>query len=589
MSTTAKRERWAAVVATLLGVGCAHAPLRAPDLGGPPWWEVASDTLRLRSNLPPEEAAALAARLVGMKAAMAAVFDLPDQGAGTRARRPEIVLFRSTREMHTFVNQDAVRRSSLNRYALEYLQAWVATSALGEPLLVAAADDRYEDNRGLRSMLAGDVVRGLGRTAPAWLVSGASSFLENGSLEGKDFVAGRLPPDRLAPPLPVAGLLDPGRSLDANTARLLVHYLRTEHPEALGRFKRSLAAGTQTDRAFQESFAGLSREQLDQELRSVRTERRSRLVRQPLPSPAALAPRRMAPAEVHALWAELYQGVPFWVALPDAGQRAAAEVQRALELDADELSANVLALRSRPGELVSYLRRVRVARPDDPRPIRLLMGFEGLPVAERLELAEAAVALDADDLAAQGVRAVLLEDLGKHQAAIDAAEAGLRWGQANPVLLDTVAAAKEALGDCEGALGAANGAIRSTQPAHTVAQFASAFDRLDRLERRCGGVPDFQGSLSSAPSSPPMPVGCAPLQLPVAPLFGGVRGQLTVSFVVLADGVVGAISAEPGPAPAELYAAARSWLRGCRHAPARDGTGAPVAVQVTQSFTARGR
>jgi hypothetical protein len=206
--------------------------------------------------------------------------------------------------------------------------------------------------------LAHDLSRWFLPVQPLWLSEGLAMYLESIELDlaRGQAVTGAVSGDaiaslRSATHLPSTARLFATRDASATDPRdatsfylgswALVHYLRSEQPEAFERFQRALMDLTPWRTAWAQSFPGLSHAALDRKLRAYLSSGRFPTARARF-SPAAFTPelRVLSAAEVHGVHALLAN---------TSGQAIAdAEAAAALALDPGELNALTVRFHSLP-------------------------------------------------------------------------------------------------------------------------------------------------------------------------------------------------------------------------------------------------
>ena len=284
-------------LAVLWLTGCAaHLPPCVRD-GGPAWHELASEHVRLRTDLHEDEARAIVRDLERLRAALLGVFHAPP--GFTTGALPVIVL-----------------NEGWNDVADGTLVGYL-TRDLFRPLLVM----RREGARAETGVIIHELVHYFSRllmpNQPRWFSEGLATYFETLSLDDEkgQVSVGR---PQLAHLLAVQryGLLsleelDAGTPLDTNryyaSAWLTVHYLMNHEPEALLRYEDALREELPLSEAWKMAFGTLTPSELSERVRRYMDGGDYALLTFRLPPlpPAPVTARVLSDAETHATRAQL--------------------------------------------------------------------------------------------------------------------------------------------------------------------------------------------------------------------------------------------------------------------------------------------
>ncbi|WP_248357204.1 hypothetical protein [Anaeromyxobacter oryzae] len=451
-----------AVLAALLAACAAPSAFRCPAQGGPPWRELSTDHLVLRTDLPAREASALAGRLERMRVAVgAALFE----GAPPAPGQVEVIAFRTAEEYRPFAPEGAAG------YYLRY--------AGGPPRIVLSGALQPWQRALLAHELTHHFLASVFHRQPRWLAEGLAVYMESLGDDAPGSAAvtvGAPPPARLdrarTRPVPVRELLawdgGPGLrpALDYYAASwVLVHWLAHRRPAAFAELQRRLAAGAEPAAAWRAALPEHdpdvpgALEALDDVLAEyVRApiETQRRMVEVPIA--VGYFERPVPPAEIHAIRLVLWQHGP------DKG-RAALEREVAEALGED--AAHPIALQFRAaldGTDPAPLARAAVAaHPDDPRAWTFLA--TALPSPDDAAAREAAYRRAAE-LAPRNAAAVhnLAAELlaqGRSGEALPHARRAVKLAPWSPPVLAAYAAVLSDLGQCAAALAAQRRAMEA--------------------------------------------------------------------------------------------------------------------------------
>jgi hypothetical protein len=386
-----------------LVAGCGAASSHVTRPAAFRWIEIITPHFVITTDLPRPRALSMAQALEDSRAALLTSIW---PGASAPRGRTRVVAF--------------TRQKELSRYAGRNNQGVVFTRPGFERLLAFTAGSMADVPTVATHELAHALSRWFLPVQPLWLSEGLAVYLESieidrtngqvvtGAISGED-----LEWLRYARWLPRTGRLFAMRgpqTIDArDTASLylgswaLVHYLRSEEPEAFARFQQALMRLVPWRQAWNQSFAGLTNAALDRKLRvylntSEFTTQRTQFT----PSVFTPAVRDMSAAEVH--------GVQALLADTSGEAVAGAELAAALALDANELNALTVRFHALP-ENARVERAAIATRAVDAHPQEagawLLLALAASDVSERRPALAQAERLDPDH---PGVVGLLAED-----------------------------------------------------------------------------------------------------------------------------------------------------------------------------------
>jgi hypothetical protein len=298
------------VALLVLAGGCALGPswppLTCPGRGGPPWTELASPRLLLRTDLPPKQARALFDELEQAYGALEQVFhrDLPMVPPPTDRVR-----------VTAFAHQEDV--AALHPLAGGFFSAGHAWEPAPNIVLFNARD--WHGHGILRHELTHRFVAHYLPTAPQWLNEGLADTYSTVRVHDGKVEVGAWDPDLYRygyqPDVRELFVADEAQFLERpgyyNEAHALVHLLQSERRSHRPQFEsllRHLAEGMPAELAWSESFHVVNLDALENEVNGyrfivLRTDTRWFHAG---PTPA-VEPRvrALSDAEVHVLWVEL--------------------------------------------------------------------------------------------------------------------------------------------------------------------------------------------------------------------------------------------------------------------------------------------
>jgi hypothetical protein len=470
----------AALGAALL---CACAHVSAPDQGGSPWFRLTSEHFVLLTDLPRERTEAAIHELEQRRAAvLAAAWD----GWPAPAGRLEVIEFRDRGELGEFgPGRD--------------IGGYVATGPFGDLSLVVTGEDSPDRIRGLQYLLGVDIAFAqLGR-APSWLVHGLGGYLSTLRIDEARgvMVLGEADEDLLAGagnPRPRPGertmAYHFGRARAGGWER--VHYLFTERAEQFNEYLNRLHRGEEPTSAFRAAFPGLEPEfgnTVRDYSRTILYSGRIKVATAPLPRwSGTVAVDELPPSDVHAMFARLYatRGV---AANSWQRSRAEDEVQAALRLDPDAISALVLGplWTMDPARRVERLQALARSKPHDYR-VPLLLGRE-LPAGSgaREQAFRDSIAIGPDEPLPL---AALSDELrGRDPVeALSLASKAVRLSSWHPDVLSSEAAALAATGRCDQAAAARDRVFDLFEGKDSAPLAARTRRTLDQVSNFCPGL-----------------------------------------------------------------------------------------------------
>ena len=351
------------------------------------WIEIVTPHFVIDTDLPQPRALAMAQALEDSRAAL--LTSVWPEASAPRGRT-RVVSF--------------TRQRDLSRYAGKNNQGVVFTRPGFERLLAFTAGSTAD----VPTVATHELVHALSRwflpVQPFWLSEGLALYLESIEIERTtgQVVTGGISGGgvewlRSARSIPgtarIFALREPNTVDPRHTAPFylgswaLVHYLRSEEPEAFERFQEALMSLVPWRQAWEQNFAGLTSVELDRKLRAYLNTGKF-TIHQTHFTPPVFTPlvRPLAAAEVHGIRA----------LLADTSGEAVgeAEVTAALELDPSELNALTVRFHS-------HGRNARAARTD---------------------IATRAVQAHPNEAGAWVLRALAARDVGERRAALVQAE-----------------------------------------------------------------------------------------------------------------------------------------------------------------------
>lgn len=545
--------RTPALLALAALAACAHVSHTADPTA---WIELESQNFTLRTDVPEPEARVTIARLEEVRAALYAA------SWHAREQQPGRVFALELRD-------DA----ELEEFARRGLLGFVASTAFGERMMVMTAQQSPWDLPVLKHELAHLIDDEFLLRQPRWLSEGLAAFLETLRIDERGVaVVGEPSVDRLLylrthRPMDTARVFTMGSEMFSlpegegyafeSSAWLLVHWLINDHRAQLDAFLVRMALADDPAQAFWRIFPDLDSDKIGAALalyaRAGQYQKGSRAF--PRPDVRATV-RRLSAAEMHAIRADLLR---LSMGLPPRPGEAAAEARVALRLD----PGNPLAQRiAGDGDAEQSTR----AHPDDWRAWVLLAG-------KKKDLARASLrrALELAPGNAEVMSQLAWEEgrAGDLARALELARQAVARAPGHPVVLDAWAGMLAQTGECDAAAQAEHRAIDAL-PDNAPRELAvELHGRLQAMESGCRA--------RTAKLVEPKLVDCDG----AGPLAAGAAGDVTVAFVIGADGRVSGVEGQRG-SPQAVAAVAR-WLATCRYAPAQRGDQA-VPASATQEF-----
>ncbi|HEU4538307.1 MAG TPA: AgmX/PglI C-terminal domain-containing protein [Polyangiaceae bacterium] len=494
----------AALVGTLLG--CASKPpIACPASGGPPWTELTSRHLVVKTDVAPERARELVADFERLYDVLGRFTGQKEEGAGA-GEKVTAVVFEDHAEFEAFEGRESARAAYFTERPLLDVEP--------EPTLVMS---RGEDERGREIFLhelTHRFVHDRYPEAPPWLSEGFAMFYETMRFDGGRWVLGaqwRRPVDAIfwteAVGAPLGGMVELqnvpsveslvsadrskfyGEPFDAYTkaawagayymgAFRFVHMLMNgPHPAYRARFTSylgALARGAKPTKALYEAFAGVDLRAIERDYRAYLGAAEIPVRKMDLGPPAPpphVSSRPMSDAEVHLLWSGLRpEGDAFAPAVE-------ADLREALARDPSSHEARrrralLLARGRRFPEASAEIGAALALRPDDPKNLLGRLKIESASDPEGLACGAARPEVDAivERLRRTAVTGAGLQMVawyqqrhGRTDAGLAAAEAAVRKSPRCWSCQDTYSLLLLQKGDVPGAL-AANARAQALLP-----------------------------------------------------------------------------------------------------------------------------
>lgn len=329
-------------VAVSLFAGCGGASFNTRPSTWERWIEIVTPHFVIATDIPEPRALVMAQALEDSRAALLAS---AWPGAKDPRARTRVMLFARQRDLSRYAGRGS-QGVVFTRSGFERLLAFTPGS-MGDVPIVAAHE------------LVHDLSRWFLPVQPLWLSEGLAMELESleidrasGQVLTGAVSRGGVEWLRSARSIPSAtelfALRDPSslHSRDIESFYLgswaLVQYLRSEEPEPFGRFQEALMRLTPWRPAWEQSFPGLTDAELDRKLRAYLARGRFTTWRTTF-TPPVFTPevRALSRAEVH--------GARALLANTSGEEVSGAEVEAALELDPNELTALTVRFHSLTG------------------------------------------------------------------------------------------------------------------------------------------------------------------------------------------------------------------------------------------------
>ncbi|MFY1826941.1 DUF1570 domain-containing protein [Myxococcus fulvus] len=481
---------WVGLLGLLLSSGCAGSRAVCPREGGRAWSEVKSEHFRMHTDLSPEVATKSAIELEKLRRALLLAWGTDFNPPGSL----DVILLRNTSELAEFTQ---------GRYV-----GFVSTTERG-PLLVMSGEGYLLDNGPELQLQTHELAHYLSQHVllrqPRWLAEGLAQYLETTHIKpstgeavlgrvnanSRNYVTrnGWLGIDELWEWDKKELLSDAESQQHYASAWLWVHYLMNMHPERFDAFQTRLARAEDPQRAFAQSFQGVS--DLGGDLRTYLMSGRSAYLTLPLPAVSTqVAVRELGSAEVHANRGLMFLRAPGELTQAQRQEKARAELAQALTEDPTNVSAAVLAtqLSSNRQEHLARARELVKAHPEDGRGWDLLaemLSDQSEPQALEQARESAARLLPHD------VR--MLTSLAQHymmtlqpQKGLPSAKRAVELSPGNPFGLAVQAALFFQLDRCAEAVGFQRRAVDMLHEAYAPEFRKDLRERLQRYESKCG-------------------------------------------------------------------------------------------------------
>jgi hypothetical protein len=314
--------------------GCAAA-FRCPAAGGPPWRELVSEHFALATDLPADEAREAVRDLEDFRALLIATAWPRRETPGGRVR---VVILSRERDWRAF----------------DHSRDGFYTEALFQPFIALRAGGSDSTRLRIRHELTHHLSRFFVREQPEWLAEGLATFFETLVYDraSGEVLIGLPQPLHLQllashqGPLKVQETLqgtlkDDDTQLFYATSWLLAHYLIGRQRTAFTSYMRALDAGLPPSAAWKQSFAELTPEILQAELRGyARGGFHMSISRQLKVAEVPVEERPVPDAEVHALRALLLLRAGGERVTPPLRAQARMEIAEALRQDPNNVLAH---------------------------------------------------------------------------------------------------------------------------------------------------------------------------------------------------------------------------------------------------------
>lgn len=499
-----------AVLGLMLAVlsGCSAMRARCPLEGGHPWVEVRSPHFNVRTNLDTETAEETARELEllrqGLLQAWGGSFDPP----GT----VEVIVLRNRRSLEEFTK---VRIEGFSTATSDGPVMVMAGNAYA--LSEASADPGTQAHELAHYLSEFALVR-----QPRWLSEGLASYLESIRLRPEEqlVVLGRLHYGffrhvtragwRTLDELwewDSKGLLSTAESRQYYASSWLwVHFFISRHGERFADFQTRIMLGEEPRRAWEESFRGVK--DLAGELHGYvhgKGHVTYPTITAPLlPVTSPLHTRPLEAAEVHAIRAQLFLITPGAAPPEERLEKAAREVAQGLKESPDNVTINLLHLRSTADPLrrLELARRLVERHPDSGQAWDALaqaLDSAGNTSEEQESARLRAVELLPNSVSAQNGLASFYARTAQPEKGQDAAQRALGLAPGSPAVLDTWSTILFQLGRCQEALSAQQLAAEMLHESTPERLRRTIHDTLARYEAVCGKA------ATPAPASLPSP------------------------------------------------------------------------------------
>jgi tetratricopeptide (TPR) repeat protein len=483
-----------ALCALLATLGCAGQFRFAacPAEGGRPWQELVSAHFRVRTDLQEADARAAALHLERMRSAVMAV-------AWPRARLPrsspiQVVILRDRDE---FVQLYGDR-----------VKAFVSRRAGQVVMVMAGGPDDWTDRGSFTDApestagheLVHQISALLRLRQPRWFAEGLASYLETVQISRDGSVAtfgeanmsmhrAFMQRRHLTARDALAWNAADGDTYGLYaTSWMLVHWLFNTRADQLAGYQARLSRGLAHEAAWQQSFPGLDRVDLDRTLYAYALGGRYQLFAVPIQlADPSLALGLLPEGDVHATRALLASIASKFIDPSQAEVLARAENAEALRVDPNNLAALLAheAEADSRAERIALLRRATAAHPDSGVAWLTLAGLLD-QAADTTSEAEAAYRKGLerlpDDDSAMNNLAWLYVGQGRYEEALPLSQRAVSLDPGSPSFLDTHAHVLGGLGRCPEALAFQRQAIAALADAD---ERTTLEKHLRELERRC--------------------------------------------------------------------------------------------------------
>ncbi len=484
------RASW---VATLLAVGCAHAPPpapRPPPLTG--WRTLRTAHVRLRTDLPSADARTTVERLEVLRAALQTAWFVPEETPGTT----EAIVLRDGAELRTFTEWSGV-----------------ATVTAHGPLLVTAGSPfQFGDVSPDLALLAHEMAHDLDHRrmpgAPRWFDEGLAAYLESAELIDAGRVRlGAMPRAELEQVrahrlIPLDTLvqthwetLEPAALLELyRSARLWVQLLRAEERERLRALEAAVARGVPWRVAWAEMRQGLDPARLEEALgRWLRAGDFPTELHRFTAPPTSIEEQPLPLWGVHIAQAELWSAGISSTDPADRDRRVRAELEAAASAAPDEALPRVLLadLETDPDRRRNQAEVLRREYPRSPEAAVFLarvLREQGGPIEGRRGAMLDAVLLAPDDMDAltgHALEEARAGDFTRAFASLRHAETVAPWSPTVHVARANILAS---MGECQEAVDSAQRALDVLSDAPPPEEVSALVRERARLQASCRSV-----------------------------------------------------------------------------------------------------
>jgi tetratricopeptide (TPR) repeat protein len=543
--------RIAALFFALLALACARELRSAnPDA----WLELQSEHFTLRTDLPEEDARRDIADLELIRNALLAA---GWHGKASSPARIIVVAVASGRELHEFLE--------------DRVEGVAGTDRFGERMILVRGDGNLLDSEVVKHEVTHALMAEYLVTNPRWVAEGIACFLETldinrgkgravrgaGRWERRDWLRSRKwfrltggSPMEINWSLEIMGMgsaVDRYNGYEFETLSWgLVHWLVDTQPKAFDGFLARLARGEGMWEAFSAAFPGMSEARIARSMEQyfrLEVWREDRFPVKPWSGSVAL--RKIVPAEVHALRAELF----------DSGERGDQQAKFDEELErakaADPADPLALALSPTSPDLKLAIER----HPEDWRSWVIWFDRHEDDIAAIRKAAE----LAPDNAGVLARLAVAEQSDGRSREAIEHAERAAaisRW----PFVLHSLATVYDKNGRCSDAIAEEERAVEAL-PDRLDPRVPAAFrERMKEIAATCGKGEVIGTTAQTMEVEPVLRICRQPVERPAS------AGKISAQFTIREDGSVTAVAIQ-GAADNREAGVLRQFVESCSFEP----------------------